>query len=80
MHGYTFIFQCRKQKFIRKSGGLGVFVRNDLSEYITQQDSESDYIMWLKVNKYVFKTNEDLYLGLIYIPPSDSRFNTGSRN
>ena len=34
--GYTFISQSRKQKFIRKSGGLGVFVRNELSSYITQ--------------------------------------------
>ena len=63
LHSCTFISQCRKQKFIRKSGGLGVFVRNGLSEYITQLDSESDYIMWLEVNKYAFKTNEDLYLG-----------------
>ena len=76
MHGFTFISQCRKQKFIRKSGGLGVFVRNELSEFITQEDSESDYIMWLKINKTAFKTNEDLYIGVVYVPPSDSRFNT----
>ena len=76
LHGYTFISECRKQKFIRKSGDLRVFVRNDLSEYIIQLDSESDYIMWLKVNKYAFKTNEDLYLGVVNIPPKDSRFNT----
>ena len=76
LHGFTFISQCRKQKFIRKSGGLGVFVRNELSEFITQEDSESDYIMWLKINKTAFKTNEDLYIGVVYVPPSDSRFNT----
>ena len=41
-----------------------------------QEDSESDYIMWLKINKTAFKTNEDLYIGVVYVPPSDSRFNT----
>ena len=71
-----FISQCRKQKCIRKSGGLGVFVRNELSEFITLVDSESDYTMWLKLNKMAFKTNEDLYIGVVYVPSSDSRFNT----
>ena len=67
LHGFTFISQCRKQKIIRKSGGLGVFVRNELSEFITQEDSESDYIMWLKINKTASKTNEDLYIGVVYV-------------
>ena len=45
LHGFTFISQCRKQKCIRKRGGLGVFVRNELSEFITQVYSESNYII-----------------------------------
>ena len=64
------------KKIIRKSGGLGVVVQNELSEFISQVDSESDYIMWLKIYKMAFKTNEDLYIGVVYVPPSDSRFNT----
>ena len=43
LHGFTFISKCRKQKCIRKSRGLGIFVQNELSEFITQVDSESDY-------------------------------------
>ena len=35
-----------------------------------------DYIMWLKINKVAFKTNEDIYIGVVYVPSSDSRFNT----
>ena len=30
LEGYKFIHQTRKQKFLRKSGGIVVFVRNDL--------------------------------------------------
>ena len=47
-----------------------------MSAYITQVDSKSDYNMRLKVNKLAFKTNEDLFIGVVYVPPSDSRFNT----
>ena len=61
--------QCVLVKCIRKSGGLGVFVRNELSEFIMQVDSESDYIMWLKINKMAFKANEDIYIGVVYVPP-----------
>ena len=39
-------------------------------------DSESEYIMWLKINKMAFKTNEDLYIGVVYVPLSDYRFKT----
>ena len=30
----------------------------------------------VKINKTAFKTKEDLYIGVVYVPPSDSRFNT----
>ena len=55
---------------------LGVFVQNELPEFITQVDSESDYIMWFKVNMLAFKTDEYLHIGVVYVPPSNSRFNT----
>ena len=29
--------------------------------------SESDNIMWLKINKMVFKVNEDIYIGVVYV-------------
>ena len=30
--------------------------------------------MWLSISKKVFNTDEDIYLGAIYIPPNDSKF------
>ena len=32
--------------------------------------------MRIKINKMAFKTNEDLYIGVVYVPSSDPRFNT----
>ena len=49
--GYTFRSKPRKQKFIRKSGGLGVFFKNNLDKYIEIINTESDYILWVKLDK-----------------------------
>ncbi|MEW8545038.1 MAG: hypothetical protein AB2693_16055, partial [Candidatus Thiodiazotropha sp.] len=38
---YTFLGQSRKQRYIRKSGGLGVFVKNSIAPFVTQIDSDS---------------------------------------
>ena len=72
---YNFISQCRRQKVLRKSGGIGVFVKDSISQYIILIDSESDYIMWFKLSKAFFKAEEDLIFGVVYLPPTDSRFN-----
>ena len=74
--GYSFVSQVRKQRYLRKSGGIGVFVRNCLFKHVSLVESDSDYILWFKLNKSVFKTEEDLHFGAVYIPPGDSRFNT----
>ncbi len=72
--GYRFIAQSRKQKYFRKSGGIGIFVKNPSSEFVTVIESESDYIMWIKLNRKMISDNIDIVLGLIYQPPESSRF------
>ena len=36
-------------------------------------ESDSDYIMWFKLERSLFKTDEDIYFGAVYVPPADSR-------
>lgn len=43
--GYDFLSQNRKQKFIRKSGGIGVFVKQSISEHVSLINSDSDYVL-----------------------------------
>ena len=76
LDGYTFISQCRRQNFFRKSGGIGVFVKNYLSPYVSLVESDSDYILWVKLNKKFTQIDQDIIFGAVYLPPSDSRFNT----
>lgn len=72
--GYEFISQERKQKYIRKSGGIGLFHRDFLKNEINVIETDSDYILWLKFHRRLFNTNEDLILGVLYVPPEQSRF------
>lgn len=72
--GYVFFSQYRKQKYIRKSGGIGVFVKQSLSPHVSLIESDSDYVLWLSISKKVFNTDENIYVGAIYIPPNDSKF------
>ena len=73
---FDFVSQVRKQKYLRKSGGIGVFINKSISKQVTVLYSESDYILWLKINKGTLQNDDDLYLGAVYVPPHDSRFNT----
>ena len=72
--GYSFISQIRKQKFIRSSGGIAVFYKNIFEGKVKVIPSESDYILWLRIDHTVFNIQEDLILGVLYIPPIQSRF------
>ena len=72
--GYVFHSQCRKQKYVRKSGGLGIFIKQSLSSYVSFLESDSDYVLWLSISKEAYQTDEDFFIGAIYIPPNDSRF------
>ena len=41
-------------------------------------EHESDYIMWFKISKQYIQSDEDIFYGVVYVPPSESRFrNTG---
>ena len=67
---YSYLYQNRKQAFKRKSGGIGLFVRNSLSKYFEKVDTNYYYVLWLKLNKQFTQTNEDFVFGVMYIRPS----------
>ena len=71
--GYVFLSQCGKQKYIRKSGGIGVFVKQSFS-HISQIESDSDYVLCFSISKEVFNTYQNIYVGAVYIPLNESRF------
>ena len=47
--GFKLISQPRKEPlYLRKSGGLAIFIKDNLANYCKPLETESDYILWLK--------------------------------
>ena len=59
----------------RKSGGIGIYVKDYLSKHITFNHKSTEYILWIAIDEQVTNLPEKLMLG-IYIPPENSRFFT----
>lgn len=72
--GFSTISQTRKQKHLRKSGGLAVLIKDKFAEFCKHIDTTSDYILWLSLNKSLTNTEENVIIGVIYVPPTQSRF------
>ena len=71
--GYTFKSKPRLQIFIRKSGGIGIFVKNKLNKYVQVLETESEYIFWIKLDKNYTKLDQHIIFGIVYVPPTQSR-------
>lgn len=60
-------FKHKKAK--RNSGGIVVFIKDALHKGIQLVLSDSDGIMWFKLDKEFFSFEDDLYLCCAYLPP-----------
>lgn len=57
-----------------RSGGITLIVKDTISPYINVIKNESKLIMWFSISKLLTGKNEDLLCGIVYIPPSGSRY------
>ena len=54
-------------------GGIGVFIRSEIRKYVKiRYDLSNETSFWCKINKEYIGYHDDLYLGIIYIPPESS--------
>ena len=72
--GFNCLSQPRRELAFRRSGGIVLFVKDEISENCTHRPSDSDYIMWVYLDKQLTDTEENVVLGIVYIPPFQSRF------
>ena len=70
----SFISKNISQAYKRKSGGIGVYVKDTLSPFIHVLPNQSEYVLWISINKAITNLDEDLIFGALYIPPENSRF------
>ena len=65
----------RKQNTKSKSGGIAVFIRNDLCKHFTTIETDCKYVLWFKMSEYLLNADKDVVFGAVYIPPASSNYN-----
>jgi hypothetical protein len=53
-------------------GGISLLFQKKLSNFICKLDSSNDDFLFFKIDKYLLQLEQDLYVGVIYIPPENS--------
>ena len=56
----------------RAGGGVIIYIKEDIYRGVKLVKNELDCIVWLKLDKFYFGQNDDIYLGIAYIVPENS--------
>ena len=72
--GYLSHFQSRKSNTNQKSGGIALIFKETLSQYITVIDNRCECVLWFKIDKHLFSTEQDILAGAVYIPPEGTKY------
>ena len=67
--GFDLLIKHRHQPYLRKSGGIGVYIRHSLSKHAQIIECDSEYILWIKLNNLLEGSQDPILLGAIYLPP-----------
>ena len=65
--GYKFVMQNRKKNTKNRSGGIMVGFKDNLAKHIDIVNTDSKYVMWFKCSEQLFKTDQPVFFGVIYI-------------
>ena len=69
--GYDSIDQPRKQPFLRKSGRISIYFKDEFSRFITKIETASDYVLWISIDKALTHMDENWILDAVYVPPKN---------
>ena len=80
LEGYVYIDMYRRYRHRaakRASDGIGIFIRNNIfKKGIDIYWAHDDIIVWLKVKNNFFGLEKNVLLGIVYITPENSTYNT----
>ena len=71
--GYEF-FSKNRQNFIRKSGGIGYFVKTELLQYVEPIPIYSEYMIALRFKQSKHGSYNDIIIIFVYVPPEGSDY------
>ena len=61
--GYIFFAKHRSQVYKRKSGGIGIYVREDIAPFVNVLENNTEYILWINIKKNITHFSNDIVLG-----------------
>ena len=76
LENYEFVMKNRKKYGRVNSGGIVLAFRNYLKEHITIHETECKSVLWFELSKNVTNFDNNLIVGIIYIPPENSKYSS----
>ncbi|MEW8546901.1 MAG: reverse transcriptase family protein, partial [Candidatus Thiodiazotropha sp.] len=70
---YSYFSKHRKH-YIRRSGGLGIFLKENILPFIEVIDIDSEFLMLLKISHVLTTKDQDLFIAFVYLPPEGSDY------
>ena len=70
---YSYFSKHRKY-YIRRSGGLGIFVKENILPFIDVIDIDSEFLMLLKISHVLTAKDQDSFIAFVYLPPEGSDY------
>lgn len=74
--GYIFKTKNRQKFSHRKSGGIAFGYKEKLDKFITIIKNDNKFVFWVKVSSTLFKLDEDVLIGVVYIPPEFTSYSS----
>ena len=62
------------RKLQKKSGVIGMFIKSSIYDKCMFHATECEYVQWCQLPKSLLNSDEDLMLGVVYIPPANTRY------
>lgn len=72
--GYQVHDNNRKSLTRHRSGGISILIKNDLAPYVKVLKNNSKLVSWFIISSKVTANKEDLFCGVVYIPPYHSKY------
>ena len=60
------------------SGGICIAIKNDIFPHVKEVKTNSEYVLWIRIDKVLLNTQQDLIIGSFYVSPGNSPYRNPS--
>ena len=73
--GYHVFYHNRAKLARRRSGGIALMVKSEISEYVkVDSHKNSKIVLWFTLCRTILQSDNDINFGVVYIPPVNSKY------